>query len=109
MRAGTLRHRVTLQTVTETRDADGGVSESWTDTATLWAAVEPLRGREYFSAKALQAEVTTRIRLRYRAGVVPKQRVTWLDGSTTHTYDILEVIEPDTRRRELVLMCKELV
>lgn len=109
MRAGTLRHRVTLQTVTETRDADGGVVESWADTATLWAAVEPLRGREYFSAKALQAEVTTRIRLRYRAGVVPKQRVTWSDAGTTHTYDVLEVIEPDTRRRELALMCKELV
>lgn len=109
MRAGTLRHQVTLQTVTETRDADGGVVETWADTATLWAAVEPLRGREYFSAKALQAEVTTRIRLRYRAAVVPKQRVTWVDGSTTHTYDVLEVIEPDTRRRELALMCKELI
>lgn len=105
MRAGQLRHRVALQTVTETRDAVGGIVSGWATTVTLWAAVEPLRGREFFQARAEQAGVDTRIRIRYRAGVVPKQRITW-DG---HTYDIEAVIEPDSRRRELHLMCSEVL
>lgn len=105
MQAGQLRHRVTLQTVTETRDAVGGLVESWATTATLWAAVEPLRGREFFQARAEQAGVDTRIRTRYYGGIVPKQRLRW--GS--HTYDIEAVIEPDSRRRELHLMCSEVL
>ena len=105
MQAGQLRHRVTLQTVTETRDAVGGIVESWATTVTLWAAVEPLRGREFFQARAEQAGVDTRIRIRYRSGLTPKMRVTW--GS--HAYDIEAVIEPDSRRRELHLMCSEVL
>ncbi|MCG3168188.1 MAG: hypothetical protein POELPBGB_03988 [Bacteroidia bacterium] len=103
--AGALRHRVILQTVTETRDAVGGVVESWATTATVWAAVEPLRGREFFQARAEQAGVDTRIRVRYRTGLTPKMRVSW----GTHTYDIEAVIEPDSRRRELHLMCSEVL
>ena len=105
MQAGSLRHRVALQTVTETRDAVGGVVESWATTATVWAAVEPLRGREFYQARAEQAGVDTRIRIRYRSGITPKMRISW--GS--HVYDIEAVIEPDSRRRELHLMCSEVL
>ena len=105
MKAGELRHRVTLQEATETRDTTGAIVTVYVDRATVWGAVEPLTGREFFQAQAVNAETTTRIRIRYWQGIVPKMRATW-DG---HTYDIQEVREVESRRRELHLMCKELV
>lgn len=107
MRAGTLRHRVTIQQKSVTRDSYGAEVVTWTDLDTVWAAVEPLSGREYLAALQTQAEVTTRIRLRYRSDLVvePEMRVTW-DG---HTYDVLAAIETQARRREVQLMCREAV
>lgn len=105
MRAGTLRHRVTLQDRAKARDDLGAEIIVWVDIATVWGAVEPISGREFFDAQALNAEVTTLIRIRYLNGVVPTMRVAW----SGHTYNILSVIEPETRRRELHLMCKELL
>lgn len=103
MQAGRLRHRITIQQKAPTRDSFGGEVEAWTAVATVSASVEPLDGREFLEARQLQAEVTTRIRIRYRTGIVPQMRVVW--GS--HTYDVQAVIDPASRRRELQLMCKE--
>ena len=105
MQAGKLRHRVTIQQNTPTRDSFGAEVESWSDVTTIWAAVEPLQGREFFDAQAVNPETTTRIRIRYRSGIVPEMRVAW--GS--HTYDIQSVIEPESNRRELHLLCRELL
>jgi SPP1 family predicted phage head-tail adaptor len=100
-----MRHRVTIQQKAPTRDTFGGEVEAWNAVATVWASVEPLQGREFLEARQLQAEVTTRIRIRYRAGIVPQMRVVW--GS--HFYDVQAVIETEARRRELQLMCIEAV
>lgn len=71
--------------------------------AEVWAAVEPLQGKEYFAAFAEQAEISTRIRIRYRQGI---DRTMWAvhDGVR---YDIKFIIHPKTARKELQLMCKE--
>lgn len=105
MRSGQLRHRVTIQQKAPTRDTYGGEVEAWTAVATVWASVEPLQGREFLEGRQIQAEVSTRIRIRRRAGVVPHMRVVW----GAHTYDIQAVIEPDSNRREFQLMCVEVV
>jgi SPP1 family predicted phage head-tail adaptor len=106
MRAGKLRHRVTIQEDQgTTQDSLGQEIEDWQDVATVWAAVEPLQGREFLEAKQLQAEVTTRIRIRYRSGIEPEMRVVWGD----HTYDVISVIETESRRREIELMCMEVL
>ena len=39
MKAGQLRHRVTIQTQVATQDALGQPSTSWLDTKTVWADV----------------------------------------------------------------------
>jgi SPP1 family predicted phage head-tail adaptor len=79
---------------------------SWGTYAVRWAAVEPLTGREYFTAQQMQATVTTRIRLRYWAnhGISPKMRVAW-DG---RLFEIDSVQEVKSGRRELHLMCTEI-
>lgn len=105
MRAGKLRQRVELQDRTVTQGSYGEAQVTYSTLDTVWAAVEPLQGREFIEGQQLQAEVTTRIRIRYRDGIAPEMRV--VHG--THTYDIVSVIEPATARRELHLMCSEVL
>ena len=105
MRAGRLRHRVTLQTQSEERNSLGEVENTWEDWATVWGGVEPLRGRELMTDERNEAELTTRVIIRYRSGVVPSMRVVW----GAHTYDIESVIDVDGRGRDLELMCREVV
>ena len=103
MKIGSLRHRVTIESQTTTQDAYGGEVITWSEVATVWAAVEPLSGREFMDGRRQEAEINTRIRIRYRSGLLPGMRVTWGD----HTYDIEAVIERESRRREIWLMCRE--
>jgi SPP1 family predicted phage head-tail adaptor len=103
MRIGMLRHRIAIERVTETRDIDGSVIETWSAYATAQALVEPLSGREYFAAQSTQANVTHRIGIRYLSGIVPNMRVKL--GS--RIFDILSIIKVGERNRELQLMCRE--
>lgn len=103
MRAGTLRHRVTIEQQSVSRGTDGEEIVSWVELATVWAAVEPLSGREFFAANQIQSELSHRIRMRHRGDVTPKMRVHW-DG---RLFDVETVIADRTHARELHLMCVE--
>lgn len=106
MRAGWLRHRVTIQTKSESRDSYGEPDYTWSDLATVYAGVEPLRGEERMMARAETQELTHRIRIRYYSdSVTPEARVKW--GS--RIFDIVEVINVLERDREQIMMCKEAV
>ena len=54
MRAGTLRHRLTIQERSSTADAYGGQVETWTDLKTVYGAIWPLRGQEYLANKQVE-------------------------------------------------------
>ena len=103
--AGKLRHSITIQVSTVTQDDYGASVESWDTFATVRASVEPLQGREYFAAQQVQAEVTTRFRIRYLAGVKPSMRVLF-EG---RTFDVQAVLDPNEMHRELHLMAVERV
>ncbi len=105
MRAGNLRQRVAIQNYTETRDAMGHPIQSYSTVATVYAAVEPIKGREFFAAEQVQSDTDVRIRMRYRDDITidTRSRVT----HETHTYDVMNVIHVSERHRELHLMCKE--
>lgn len=103
MDAGRLDKRITIQSVAVTRNAIGEPIQSWADVATVWAAVEPVQGREFWEQQQVQSEVTTRIRIRYRAGITAAMRVVY--GS--RLLNIRSVIDPKERHDELQLMCSE--
>lgn len=109
VRAGILRHRVTIQYRVETRGDTGEVLWTWTDFARVWAAIEPVTGRESWAGAQLYAEVTTLIRVRYREGITPKMRIFHGDnyGSPTfgEYFDVQSVVRPDYARDELQLYC----
>lgn len=122
MRAGQLRHRVTFQKPgTRIDDGMGGGVLPFVDVAEVHAAIEPLSGREQLLASQLEAEVTHRIRTRFYPGVKPSWRVKFLDAELAavapdddptpglRLFDINSIIDPESRHRELELMCTELV
>jgi SPP1 family predicted phage head-tail adaptor len=104
MRAGKLRHRITLQAKTIGVDEYGGPAKTWTDVATnISASVEPLSGRELVNAQTVNAEITTKITMRYRAGVIAANRITH-EGKF---YNLQSVIDPELKHKELILMASE--
>lgn len=103
MYAGRLDTRVTVERPETTRDAWGGLVEGWALIASTWAAVEPLQGREFIAAMAVQAEATIRVRVRYLAGVDASCRVLLDDG---RVLNITAVIDERNQHRFMQLMCK---
>jgi len=79
------------------------------EVATVWAAIEPLRGREYTAAMAEHAEVTTRIRIRYREDIDRTMIVRYKEPGDPDfaEFEIMHIIHPEYNKRELQLMCKE--
>ena len=103
--AGQLDKRVKIQQATEARDAHGQPIETWSDLASVWASIEPLRGREFFAARQFQAETTHKVTIRHRAGIGPRMRL--LFGS--RVFRIEAVIDPRERHEALELMCVEIL
>lgn len=110
MRAGKLRRRASLQRKQVTQDAFGAEIVTWAEFAAVWAGVEPLQGREFFAAlgQGEQAEVSARVRIRYRGDVRAADRVVVGKGAAARTFDV-EAVIADERNREEQLMCRELV
>jgi SPP1 family predicted phage head-tail adaptor len=99
---GSLRHRITLEQYTATRDPVSGAEiESWaTYLADVPASVVSVSGKEYLSASAEQAGIQARVTVRYDSGITSKMRLVW-DGKT---YQIKDVFPDPTARNYLVLM-----
>lgn len=76
MRAGLLRHRVSLQhQVSQQNPVTGEIAQAWVEFAPAWAAIEPLSARDFMAAQASQSEASGRITIRYRPGVLPTMRI----------------------------------
>ena len=114
MQAGKLRKRVAIQQVTETRDAMGGVINTWATLATVWGDVRMVNSQriaEDFVASADRRVATAmhRVILRYGAAgsptITPKMRLL-VDG---RTLEIESVGDTDGRQATLTVLCREVV
>ena len=81
--------RATLQTRVLSRNTQGEEVVTYSDLAEVWAEKWDLKGREWFSAQQLNADVTTKFRIRYRSDVTVLHRIV-CDGIY---YDIQHVAE----------------
>lgn len=105
-----LRHRVDIEELTDTLDSESGaLSEGWatvrgSDEPDLFTAeIVPLSGREFVAAQKENAGVTTRITVRWRAGITASMRV--VHGSDV--YNIRAVLPDPSLRRHITLMCEQ--
>ena len=103
MRAGRLKHRVTIETPGGTASTFGEVAQTWSTVATVWAAVEPTSSRERVENEQTKTFTTHRVLMRYRDDVSTVERVTF--GS--RTLNIQSIINPNEQNATLELLCTE--
>lgn len=100
---------MSIEAPSDTQDASGQPSTNWSLVAVVDASIEPLTGRELANAQMTWAEVTTRIMVRYIAGltsaITPKNRITW-NGKV---YDIMAALNLEERNILIEIMAKELI
>ena len=107
MRAGQLRHTISIQEQTDTRTAIGDYTTSWADISGMGAvpaAIWPLSSKESLDAMKLESAVTSKIRIRYRDGITSKNRIKF--GS--RIFNIKgKPINIDERNIMLDMLCEE--
>lgn len=111
MRAGKLRHRVTLEHYQAGGRTDSGATPAdWVPGRTIWAEVEQLRGQTLFAAQQANAKTTARIRLRWRREVAEATGKTlrFRHGDVVYRVEG-RPIDLGGQRRELEVMCHEWV
>lgn len=105
MRAGRLIHRITLQAPQRARDDYGSVADTWVEVATDVAAhVRDPVGQNYYAAAQEKLKVGPEVRIRWRRDV----KSTWRVVFGNRTLEVNQAQDPDGKRRELVLYCKEI-
>ncbi|MGF6356766.1 SPP1 family predicted phage head-tail adaptor [Paenibacillus sp. 4624] len=110
MNPAKLNRRILLQRKSNGTEDDSGYptdpAETWEDVMTLYASREPLRGREFFTAAAANAELTLRYKIRYRDGITPDMR--FKDLNNGRICNITAVLDdPYGDRTETHLMALE--
>lgn len=103
MRAGNLRHRITLEAPAETVTS-GVASVPWPVQATVWADWQGLSGAD---TTGLVAETANRFRIRYRSDITPRWRIGLAD--TPRKFQIVSVVDPDGRQNEQIIIAQELL
>ena len=107
MRAGALNRRVTLQKPVQTTNAEGRTSTTWQSVLTVWAAIEPIQGREALLAAQAQTTLTHQVRIRgnlHSTGITARWRLAY--GS--RLFDIQSITDTKEAHEELILACQEL-
>ena len=99
-----MRDKVTFKSRTSTQNAYGE-EVTWTTFKTVWAAVEPLLGKEYFAAEMVNSQVELKFRCWYFNGLTNQMRVTY--GGID--YDILSAINVSSLNREWLIYAKKVI
>lgn len=103
MEIGSLDKRIQVLKYTETEDEYGLTHQTLVDAIghSLWARIEPARGKTYYEQYKDKVEMITKITIRYRPGITDAMLVKY--GGKT--YKISSVVDPYQAHVKLELMC----
>lgn len=108
MRAGELRHRVTIERFVVTQNEHGQDVRTARVVAVRRARVYARGSREFANVQHMQSDATHLVVLRWLPDVTTEMQVIWHDGNSDRTLAIDgPPINPDGLQRELQLLCKE--
>lgn len=105
IRAGDLRHRVTLRRLPDPQSADtfGQLESTPVAVGTYWAAIRPASGREIEIGKQMQSEVDHVVTMRYVGPIGPTDDLTF----GTRVFAIVQALLVDEVRNQYTLYCRE--
>jgi SPP1 family predicted phage head-tail adaptor len=106
MNPSLINKRITILQKSEIQNSYGEIENNPVELAKVWANIKTLRGRELFQANQVHNEVTVKVIIRYRSGILPKMKIKYGER-------VLEIIAPpiniNEQNRFLELSCKEVV
>jgi SPP1 family predicted phage head-tail adaptor len=106
MNPGKRNKRITFLQNPEGQGSYGNEEGDWPEFATVWASIDPIRGREFFAAQQVNSEITHKINIRYRTGIKSDMKIKY----GIRNFDIISPpIDLEERHRELEFMCREVV
>lgn len=107
MRAGQLNKKIEIHRAYVDRNARGEDVTRWRTAAQVWARVTQLSGDERVAAMQVHAEAKWEVELRWRSDLRTTDRIVYKTLHATHTLEIVSVVDPDERKRRLILTCSE--
>lgn len=114
MRAGDLRHRVTVQSLTEASDGHDGIVQTWANAVPrVPARVEPLVGRDLERSRQIDPRASHLVTMRFWYDYLTdldagRSRLVFHDGRVgDRTFEIVEVPREVEPRVSLVMTVKE--
>ena len=106
--SGALNRRIKIQRPSTAKDSLGGTTRSWIDVATVWAAIQPLSGREAVIANRLSAEITHQITVRHQAVFDNPQQVAQMRVLyRSRIFNIHSALDDDEQRVAVILLASE--
>lgn len=111
MDIGRLNHRITVQRRSATLDGYGQELNAWTNIATVWANVKPLksqREKEELRSFAVESELTHTVAVRYRASFMPPKTVdAYRIVYNNRIFNIFGARDLDEDRQYIIFDCTE--
>jgi len=103
MRAGKLRHLVTIVKANRTADNYGGVTTADATHTTAWADISQINAQERFFGQQIYPTATHRIRVRHADGLQQNMEIKF----GTRRFRILAISNLEERNRELEIIAEE--
>ena len=103
MQAGSLKHRVEVQSETITQNSTGEPIRTWSTFAWCNAKILPATGRQYEKEDLTKVQNTYKIEIRYLAGLSPLMRL----KVGRRTFNIKHVLNFNEANVKMILSCTE--
>lgn len=103
MKAGDLRHRITIQIPRISVNDFGESIKTFVTWKTVWAAIEPDTGNTTYAAKQLNANADGKIRIRHVEGLLPTMRIYY----SGRYFSILSFYQPQEVNDQIIILYKE--
>ncbi len=103
MDIGRTNKRVTFCRLKEKTNPLMQTEQEMEEVKTIWAGIEPMRGREYQEAQRIRPELTYKITTRYHKEVTPDMFIKYKD----RYFNIISVINVRERNEMLEIVCTE--
>lgn len=103
MDIGRTNKRITFYRYEEKENDLCQTEQVLTAVKTVWASVEPTRGREYQEAQRVRSELTYKITTRFHKEVTPDMIIKWRE----RCFNIVSIINVRERNEMLEIICTE--
>lgn len=105
--AGNYRHKMLLEEPTQGGPSGSGeTTDTWSEYATMWCSLRPIRGDEFLAAAQVQSETTHVIRTWYRSDITIRTNMR-LNLRDTRYFYIESFISVNEENKEFEFRVKE--